>query len=308
MADISKSVVDIGLADANVQRRLNATAEGQRFLAVWPFVSAGLDIASLTSEQVVAFIQSRKTAAVILRQEGKIEAADKLEQMEDFVNGAGSTLVNALSPALKNIHNKLVAGGVQIFEQGNVLKYVTKNGDEFAKIENGVFSVSFTKPNIPNPSTYLDATYITNHINKFKQEGAGFIVVKSWTEGGNPIYTALPSRKFVGLRSEMDVVIAKYKAQGNDWTVLRDELNLGSSTNLAAEEIYYIKIDGNDARFTFDVPNGNEGGAIAGEWVPGGYTKSGTAEAALVGSENIVHNKSINQLLNNFPGMWEKIK
>jgi len=224
------------------------------------------------------------------------------------VQGAGSALFQSLSPALKNIHNKLVAGGVQIFEQGNVIKYVTKNGNEFAKIENGVFSVLFTKPNIPNPSTYLDASYITNHINKFQQEGAGFIVVKSWTEGGNPIYTTLPSRKFVGLRSEMDAVIANYKAQGNDWTVLRDELNLGSNTNLANEEIYYIKINGNDSRFSFDVPNGNEGGAIVGEWVPGGYTKNGTAEAALVGAENIVHNKNMNQLLNNFPGMWEKIK
>ena len=49
-----------------------------------------------------------------------------------------------------------------------------------------------------------------------------------------------------------------------------------------------------------------EGGAIVGEWIPGGYTKSGTAEAALVGSDNIVHNK--NQLLDNFAGMWGKIK
>jgi hypothetical protein len=168
--------------------------------------------------------------------------------------------------------------------------------------------VSFTRPNIPLPSTYLDATYITNHINKFKQEGAGFIVVKSWTEGGNPLNVTLPSRKFVGLRSEMDAVIAKYKAQGNDWTVLRDELNLGPNTNLAAEEIYYIKIDGNDARFNYDVPTGNEYGAIAGEWVPGGYTKNGTVEAALIGAENITHNKSITQLINNFPNKWEKIK
>ena len=78
--------------------------------------------------------------------------------------------------------------------------------------------------------------------------------------------------------------------------------------NLSVEEIYYIKIDGNDARFNFDIPNGNEGGAIPGEWIPGGYTKNGVAEAALIGSENIIHNKDLNQLLNNFTGNWEKIK
>lgn len=168
--------------------------------------------------------------------------------------------------------------------------------------------LAYSKGLRPDPVSYLSAEYISNHINKFKNEGAGFIVIKSWTEGGNPLYTKLPSRKFVGLRSEMDEVITKYKASGNDWKVLRDELNLGSSTNLSGEEIYYVKIDGNDSRFNFDIPNGNEGGAIAGEWIPGGYTKNGVAEAALVGSENIIHNKDINQLLNNFTGNWEKIK
>ncbi len=77
--------MDIGLADANVQRRLNATAEGQRFLAVWPFVSAGLDIATLMAENIVDFIQTRQTAATILQQEGQLEAADKLEQMESII-------------------------------------------------------------------------------------------------------------------------------------------------------------------------------------------------------------------------------
>ena len=157
-------------------------------------------------------------------------------------------------------------------------------------------------------STYLDETYIANHINKFKSEGASFIVVKSWTEGGNPIYKTLPARKFVGLRSEMDAVIAKYHAAGNDWTVLRDQLNLGATVDLSSEEIYYITVDGSDPRFSFDVPNGNEPGAIVGDWVPGGATKSGTKEAALVGSEKIVTNKDINQLLSNFTGNWVQIK
>ncbi|WP_428653952.1 hypothetical protein [Runella sp.] len=121
LADISKSVVDIGLADANVQRRLNATAEGQRFLAIWPFVSAGLDIAALTNEQILGFIQTRQTAATILRQEGKNDAADKLEQMEDIVEysdelndalritrskftrcGCGDDLTDALVDRIKN--------------------------------------------------------------------------------------------------------------------------------------------------------------------------------------------------------------
>lgn len=249
------------------------------------------------------------TAKTDLNKSNKLSAVSQSERKlayEVGVNTVESALVKSLSQTLKSVHWRLVNGGMQVVEQGNVIKYLAQDGDEIARIENGIFTVSKTKGSIPNPSTYLDETFITNHVNKFEQEGAGFIVVKNWTENGS--YNSMPSRKFVGLRSEMDAVITKYKAQGNDWTVLRDELNLGSNTDLSGEEIYYIKIDGNDSRFSFDVPNGNEGGAIVGEWVPGGYTKNGTTEAALVGSENIVHDKNMNQLLSNFSGKWEKIK
>lgn len=230
------------------------------------------------------------------------------EEIKKLAQATLSSANNILTGLLKGIHNRLISGGVKYVIEGKIIKYLTKSGEELARIENDVFSVSKPKGAIPNPDKYLESSYIVAHSDKFKKEGAGFIVVKSWIEGGNPIYTALPSRKFVGLRSEMDVVINKYKSNGNDWTVLRDELNLGASTNLVNEEIYYVKIKGNDSRFSFEVPNGNEGGAIVGEWVPGGYTRNGTSEAALIGSETIVHNKSISQLLNYFPGMWEKIK
>jgi hypothetical protein len=254
----------------------------------------------------------RQTNEIVKKETANTRRSDtkntKFEQPKTSVNTGSSVLIESLPETLKSVHNRLVNGGMQFVEEGNVIKYLDKNGDEIARIENGVFSVSKEKLSIPEPLTYLDATYITNHINRFKQEGAGFIVVKSWTEGGNPKYGTLPQRKFVGLRSEMDAVIAKYKAQGNDWKVLRDDLNLGPTTDLSGEEIYYIKISGDDPRFTYDMPNGNEGGAIVGEWVPGGYTKNGTTEAALIGSENVVHSKDINKLLDNFPGMWEKIK
>ncbi len=219
-----------------------------------------------------------------------------------------SSLVASLSSLQKAIHFRLIEGGTRFIENDNIIKYLDEKGDEFARIENDVFSVSKNKGSIPEPSSYLDADYIRKHVDKFKNEGAGFIVVKSWIEGGNPLNITLPPRKFVGLLSEMDAIIAKYKTLGNDWTVLRDELNLGTSTDLSSEEIFYVKITGNYSRFNYDIPNVNEVGAIIGEWVPGGYTKSGTTEAVLIGAENIIHNKNVVQLLNNFTGQWEKLK
>jgi hypothetical protein len=237
---------------------------------------------------------------------------DFFNLVKSVVNGDGNSLYQSLSSLNKHIYNRLKLGGANIVQDGNIFKFNTHDGVEIARIQDNVFSVTMPKGYIRNPEEYLSLQYISNHIQKFQNEGAGFIVVKNWTEGSS--FTKLPTRKFVGLRSEMDAIIERYKASENDWTILRDELNLGSDIDLSIEEIYYIKIDGNDSRFTFDIPNGNEGapypkaGAITGEWVPGGYTKNGTAEAVLIGSENIIHNNNITQLLNNFQGKWTKIK
>ena len=42
--------------------------------------------------------------------------------------------------------------------------------------------------------------------------------------------------------------------------------------------------------------------------MPGGKTMNGTDEATLVGSENIIHNLDIEELLNNSDGDWEKLQ
>lgn len=99
----------------------------------------------------------------------------------------------------------------------------------------------------------------------------------------------------------MDAVINKYHAAGDDWTVLRDELSLGD-VDLSNETIAYIVIEPGDERFSYDMPHGREAGAYEGEWVPGGKTKGGTTEAALKGSENVVHDNDVDNLVNKFPG------
>ncbi|WP_444929946.1 RHS repeat domain-containing protein [Microbulbifer sp. SSSA002] len=149
----------------------------------------------------------------------------------------------------------------------------------------------------PDPSTYLPQSYINAHLDSFQNEGAGFIAVQGWME--NPEFTSLPPRKFVGLRSEMDAVIEKYESSGRDWTVLRDELSLGN-VDLSDEKIVYVVVEPGDTRFDYDIADGREDGAYEGEWIPGGKTKGGTSEAALIGAENIVHDNSVDELMNHF--------
>ncbi|GGQ19459.1 RHS repeat-associated core domain-containing protein [Shewanella litoralis] len=181
-----------------------------------------------------------------------------------------------------------------------------KNSSEAAESYRKVKEVeAMDKINRPDPSSYLPESYINAHIQQFVIEGAGFIVIQGWME--NPDYPNLPPRKFGGLRSEMDSIVKKYQASGGDWTILRDELSLGEGVDLSKDEIAYIVIDPDDSRVSYDMPTGREAGAYKNEWVPGGKTKGGITEAALVNSEKIFHNNDINELSKQFRGS-KKIK
>ena len=156
------------------------------------------------------------------------------------------------------------------------------------------------KINRPDPSDYLPESFIDAHIQLFNEEGSAFIAIQGWME--NPEYTTLPQRKFVGLRSEMDEVISKYEASGGDWKVLVEELSLGKNVDLSKEKIAYVVVEPGDERLAYDIPTGRERGAYENEWVPGGKTKGGTVEAALVGAEDIVHDNDVDNLVKQFPG------
>lgn len=96
----------------------------------------------------------------------------------------------------------------------------------------------------------------------------------------------------------MDEVIKKYKESGKDWRVLRDELNLGENADLSNEHIVYVTLPPKDPRLSYEMPTGNEPGSYEGEWVPGGYTKNGIAEASLIGGDKIKHNSNVDDISN----------
>lgn len=311
-----------------VRNQLMQSENGKEFLKYWPYVRMGIDLATVSTDILTSFVKNgRKVESIVskLPDEDAQKVLSRINEAEEVLKRSGNLagslskadiLISKLSSELQDFSTKFkLAGKIEVLPDGTTLVLKADNGDELGRLINNKLEITneqivkIKKGHRPNPSLYMSEADFANHLNKFNNEGAGFIVIKSWTEGGNPKYVSMPARKFVGLRSEMDGVISKYKAQGNDWKILRDELNLGSSTNLSNEEIFYVKISPSDSRFSFDMPNGNEGGAIPGEWIPRGKTGNGTSEAALLGSENVVHNKNIQQLLDYFgEGNWEKIR
>ncbi len=204
---------------------------------------------------------------------GKLESVDGSVKKTD-AHGAETGEVS--KP--KNTANAVVPENVPMTQE----KF-----DEIINLEQG------NRPD--NPAEYLPEEYISEHLAKFENEGAGIIVIEDWIN--NPKYKTLsPDGKFVGLGSEMDLLIEKYKASGGDWKVLRDGLNLGENVTLEDSRIAYVKTMPKDPRFEYKIPTGNEGGAYEGEWIPGGYTKAGTSEATMSGGEHIVHNNNIDNL------------
>ncbi|WP_298771767.1 DUF6531 domain-containing protein [uncultured Shewanella sp.] len=211
------------------------------------------------------------------------------------------------------VHNPMELVDPLGLSGGACKKAIQNSWNQFQKMTKGHFAnsaeaainyhkmknvLATNKPNRSSPLTYLPPSYIDMHVNSFNKQGAGFIAIESWLS--NPLYKSLPPRKFVGLSSEMDKIIDKYESSGKDWKILRDDLALGVNVDLSNDKILYIKIEPNDPRFSYDIPDGNEAGAYPNEWVPGGKTKGGATEAALVGSENISHKNSLNELSNVF--------
>jgi len=138
-------------------------------------------------------------------------------------------------------------------------------------------------------------------LDKFIKTEGGAFVVEGWIASPDPDRkTFQSSGKFIGLSSEMDKVIKRYKDQGNDWKVLRDELNLGENVDLSNERIAYVKLPPDDKRFQYEMPTGNEAGAYQGEWIPGGFTKNGTIEATLTGGNVIKHDGDVDNIISMF--------
>jgi hypothetical protein len=122
---------------------------------------------------------------------------------------------------------------------------------------------------IPDPSEYLDANYISNHLAKF-DEGA----VRFTTDA----YPTLGTKEaFVMPKSEFDDLMAK---TGGDLSLIEKELALkkGALTGDNAVIAWIKKEDFTDIR----MPSGREIGADPDLWIPGGKTaNSGWSEAVM---------------------------
>ncbi len=177
---------------------------------------------------------------------------------------------------------------VNCYENESMAVYYTRRGKEAFRFENNRMVLP-KKGERPAQKKYLKRKFVRSQRREFWREGCAVVAIKAWTVA-NPKYNSWPSRKFVGIASEMDSLIDAFHKAGDDLAVLNDALGLGSTADeLSKQEIYYIKIAPRDRRFRYDFPDGNENGAYDDLWVPGGLTMLGIKECVLTRAQKVTY-------------------
>lgn len=256
-----------------------------------------------------------KTIPAAIRTAGRITGKLNREVVLNFVYAVArgeKDLMSMKAPAraaqeIIALRNKLVAEW-KILKGEDLMAIVKQqvvNGVVYAYGWTQEFVMSIAKGYRPNPSRYLSAEYLANHLKAFNEEGGAFIAVKSWIK--NARFSEFPLRKYVMLSSEMKKAVEEYRSTRN-LTALEDALGYkrGSLKGLE-EELFVFKVDGK--KFKFDMPDGNELGANE-FWTPGGKTSGGFREAVIIDKVNpkaqIYHGNDIETLKNLFE--YEAVK
>jgi hypothetical protein len=125
----------------------------------------------------------------------------------------------------------------------------------------------------PAPSSYLDKTYVDNHLNKF-DSGGSYITKKSTLDNYGRDKVGWPDNsQFVMPKDQMDDVL---KTANGDMSVVEKELGIPKG---AWQQEEMVRIDIPDPKQAgLRMPSGNEMGANK-EWLPGGKLPTGYDEA-----------------------------
>ncbi len=141
------------------------------------------------------------------------------------------------------------------------------------KVDDGKFTVTASKPNRPDPDSYLTQKYIDDHLTKFTNEriGSRIVLKKAYDKYG--IGKPDPDKtEFISLKSYMDRLISE---SNGDIKKIATSLGIDES-QLAGGSLVRV-----DFKFSLKhsphMPSGNEYGANE-KWIPGGKLPEGDLE------------------------------
>lgn len=150
--------------------------------------------------------------------------------------------------------------------------------------------VAIPKSSRPDPSEYLEASYIDKHLKVFQDEGGAFLFTPD--DIANPMYATFSDTKYVMAKSDLHGVVGEFKKTG-DLSLLESALGYDPGS-FTGKEIYMMDL--NNPKVV--MPSGNERGANP-LWRPGGLTHPGGMREAVLDKVGIPHQNDINFLLAN---------
>ena len=149
----------------------------------------------------------------------------------------------------------------------------------------------------PDPSTYLPQDYIDAHLGQYQSSGASrlsstddFVAHVGNTTGANigrdtPYNLGSTQYKggseFMSVHSDIDVVLSEAAKAGDPYASIATDLGMQDMDKFNSG-VYRYDIDSSQlSRLHIRMPSGNEPGAYALEWIPGGHTLGGASEAVV---------------------------
>jgi len=104
--ELANLTADGVLANPLVRARLAQTENGNSFLQVWPYVNMGIDLATVSTDILVNFVNSGRKAAAVLDELPANNVANRLDEAEELLRKRGVTTAgDELANALRNWDN-----------------------------------------------------------------------------------------------------------------------------------------------------------------------------------------------------------
>ena len=149
----------------------------------------------------------------------------------------------------------------------------------------------------PDPSTYLPQEYIESHLAQYQASGASRLSstddfvshvgnttgatigrTNPYDIGGTP-YTG--GSEFMSVHSDVDVLLTSAQTTGDPYKSIAEGLGMQDMDKFNSGVYRYDIAPSELSGLHIRIPSGNEPGAYALEWIPGGHTLGGAPEAVV---------------------------
>jgi hypothetical protein len=256
------------VSKTSVRTATSVLATG-KFLAKLPDMARKMALKMPKAKLWVRFKKLDKDLA-----EDLLNKLDELEDggnkfLDDFIEAPNETLNKFLnSPELIDAWKKM--------DELNADDAIRQN---VGAIEALSYKINGEINKIPEPSDYLDANYISNHLSKFNDEASFLVPEEAYNNFiKNSQKIGYPDGQFISTRKSIDEILEKAKG---DISIIEDELGITPGAwQGQGNKIYRIDLNKIDDNLDLRIPKGSENGA-GDKWIPGGYTPQKNPEAVV---------------------------